>query len=520
MKKLNKYIIISLLIISGCNLNHSSNVNSTTTLNNTSSTNIVNNSSNIITDSNIYNDIHYDGYYKTTEQSIYYKDVRPTYIYKHDLASIGNQKILVVPVKFKDSNYADTQLGGSNKVKDDIQKVMFGEKEETGWESVASYYEKSSYGKLKLSGEVTDWFTLDKTFQEVSEVDPYVYPNPSIYILREVSNWYKENYGNASEYDLDNDGYIDAIWMIYDYPAEHNTIFDWAFVYWDYMMDGYGIINDPIPYTYAWASIGFMYTANYRNENNETLVDAHTFIHETGHLLGLEDYYDYDGVKSYAGGLDMMDLNIGDHTGLSKYLLNWTTPYVVDGNTEITINSFTESGDLILVKNNWNHSALDEYLLIEFYTPTGLNEQDAKTSYTVNYPRLYSIPGIKIYHVDARLAKFNDYKFSNYTDSIFGLEYPINYSTQLAHSNTPSRSVNKKFSLYHLLEKDGSLSLNKPNITSKDSSLFIEGDYFDPIDFHSAFYNEERFNDGEYISYYITIEEITDTSATLKFRKI
>ena len=153
-------------------------------------------------------------------------------------------------------------------------------------------------------------------------------------------------------------------------------------------------------------------------ENNNKLVDAHTLIHETGHLLGLEDYYDYDGKMGTAGGLDMMDNNIGDHTAYSKYSLGWTNPYVVTGDSEITIKPFESSGDMILIKDDWNHSAMDEYLLIEFYTPTGLNAKDAEAKYAGIYPIMFQKPGIKVYHIDSRLGYFEHDQFKHYTNEI------------------------------------------------------------------------------------------------------
>lgn len=520
MKKYNKVFLLSLFLLSGCNFikinnSSSSSFKDNSTISSLNSSSSSSSSSSTKIEESTSSKEEKKGYYKAENQSISFDDVRKSYIYKNDLPSIGNNKLLVVPVKFKDSNFAE-QFGGYDKVKENIEQTFFGASDETGWESVSSFYKKSSYNKLNLSGEVTDWFELDMSFLEMTALEGY--HDQSIYVLREIGEWYNENYGSADEYDVDNDGYIDSVWMVYDYPANHTYNTDWAYAYCDFATENVGTEEDPIPYTYAWASIGFMYEGNYKNENNEVLVDAHTFIHETGHLLGLPDYYDYDGKASYAGGLDMMDHNIGDHTSFSKYLLNWVNPYVVEDDCEITINSFTETGDFIIVKDDWNKSALDEYLVVEFYTPTGLNKQDSESRYAGKYPALYTIPGIKIYHVDARIGYFENYRFRLYVDSVYSSsDNPGVISTQLAHSNTSSRSVNPKFHLYHLLEKGATTKLTRPSGLASNETLFLEDDIFDPEIFERSFANGLSFNDNEEMGYLIQVKEISESQATIKF---
>ena len=517
MKKINKIFMLSLLMLCSCNNNNSSSSNIVSS-SSTSSSSIKETTK--IESSSTNNDIQYDGYYKAIDQSISYDEVRKSYIHRNDLPTKGDRKVLVVPTKFKHSNYAQN-YGGYDKVKEDIQKVFFGETDETGWESVNTFYKKSSYNQLNIEGTVTDWFTLDKTFMELVDMYDKGYTDPTIYVLREIGKWYNENYGSAKDYDTDGDGYIDSIWIVYDNDANAQYGIDWAHTYWDFTLDNDASdLENPIPYTFAWASIKFMYEGNYKDEQGNSLVDAHTFIHETGHLLGLEDYYDYDNQHSFAGGLDMMDLNIGDHTGLSKYLLDWVDPYVVTKNCEITIRSFTETGDLILVKNDWNHSALDEYLLIEFYTPTGLNHLDSTNGSDIIYNKLLSNYGIKIYHVDARLAHYINYNFAGYTDKILNPNNGNTYHTRLAHSNTLSRSIDRSFSLYHLLENGGTSFLKGANKIAKEQYMFYENDMFDPDMFDSAFNKDEHFNDGEEIPFLIEVTSLTKESATLKFRKI
>ena len=54
--------------------------------------------------------------------------------------------------------------------------------------------------------------------------------------------------------------------------------------------------------------------------------DAHTIVHETGHAMGLPDYYDYDYKTSPLGAVDMQDHNVGDHSAHSKNWWAWL-PY-------------------------------------------------------------------------------------------------------------------------------------------------------------------------------------------------
>ena len=513
MKK-NTLLPLLTILLSGCiNITFSSS-SSSSSITSSSST-----SSTIIRDTNEYGEELLDGYYKATTQTIDLHDVRKTYVF-NDLSSIGDVNILVVPVKFKDSNYVETKYGSYEKMKEDIEIAFFGEANQTGWESLTSYYEKSSYNKLHINGEVTDWFELDLTFKETSELSYREYADPTNYIVRQIDTWYKENYGNTQKFDKDKDGYIDCVWMVYDAPNKNEHGIDWAYTTWDYYKTDEPSVDSPIPYAYAWASVDFLYTGKYVDENNNPLVDTHTMIHETGHVLGLEDYYDYDNVFGTAGGLDMMDHNIGDHTAYSKYCLGWIEPYVVYDNCEITIKSFEKSGDSILIKDDWNHSPFDEYLLIEFYTPTGLNELDSLEQYAGIYPKMFQKPGIKIYHIDSRLGYYEGYSFKHYTDILDENDDGLATSTQLAHSNTTSQSCDKDYKLVRLLERGGTNFLNSKSVSAKDSMLFREGDVFDPIDFEMVFDKEEYFNDGEYINYLIEIVKITDEEATLKFTVI
>lgn len=289
------------------------------------------------------------------------------------LPSTGNPKVLVIPVNLDSDNKTDKLLN-------DIEIAFNGSSEETGYESVKTYYQKSSYGKLNIEFNVMkEWFTpkRNKRFYEYY-YDDDTYADGSTKILQEALAYF-DNKINYSDYDLNNDDYIDSVWLIYncDVDFEAESIY-WAYTFWDYSDNVY---DGKYACYYAFAGTDFMDPNVNIDESYDPkgiTIDSHTYIHETGHLLGLEDYYDYDESKGATGGLygaDMMDCNIGDHGVISKLLLGWVEPTIIAGPGSITLdlNAFSTTGDCIIVADRKLTSIYDSYYIIELYNNEGLN---------------------------------------------------------------------------------------------------------------------------------------------------
>lgn len=452
--------------------------------------------------------------YSLESSKEYYCTVNKNSIYdKHTPLTVGTSKILVIPVTIRGyEKYA------SETTRDKIQKAFFGTHAETGWQSVKSFYELSSYNRLTVDGIVTDWYECGLNPMEVYAQNNSTYNDGGTYsILDGAVNWAKTQGINLSEYDVDGDGYIDSVWLIYSCPSlvkidgvssDDNPF--WAFTFWDYTKRGKGNKTNPVQNTYAWASFDFM--------NSSTIgitIDAHTYIHEHGHVLGLDDYYDTDKGHSPLGGVDMMDLNIGDHCAFSKFALGWTRPYVVNGECTIELPQFSTTGKCILVRSNessFNGTAFDEYLMLEFLTPNNLWTQDATIAYE-NGPKTFNSPGVRITHVDARLYS-NLYKKFVYSSN--------GGSVKVAASNTPSRSYSSGNSqlrddLIAIIPKNKSTIFQTSySGIANNSSLFVEGDSFTTIEY-SMFFNNGLFHDGTSFPYTITIDNMTSESATISF---
>lgn len=340
------------------------------------------------------------------------------------LKSNGDINLLVVPIETKDDYFSQDEISL-------IKDGFFGESTSTGWESLKSYYNKSSHGKLNFQGQVLnplkvsnstsglEYNYLNYTNSSEDFITAQFY-NQTVEYICDSSNDAQDIDGNSidlKKYDNDNDGYIDAIWFVYSphYNRSDETLY-WAWTGSARSTETFSQNGNTLRgNAYSWASIDFFKEGKYKS-GNTYLADSHTFIHETGHLLGIDDYYSYDNddEKNFdapVGGVDMMDFNIGDHMAFTKFQLGWETPMNINdvysqSNQTIELKSHTDYNESIIIPaQGYNKTPYDEYLILEYYTPTNLNKKD-NTKYTNNLGT-YTQSGLLIYHVDARVGKMN-----------------------------------------------------------------------------------------------------------------
>jgi M6 family metalloprotease-like protein len=417
----------------------------------------------------------------------------------HYLPAKGSDHILVIPIVIK-----GYESQANSALHDAITKAFFGKSSDTGWESLASYYQKSSFGQLSLDGTVSDFYECGLTPKDIQGSASGINGTNVNRLLDNAVEWYRETSGSSlNEFDSDNDGYLDGVWFLYTCPTyrEDSSLGAsfWAFTSW---MGGAPSLTKPGIDTYGWASTSFLF------EGYGTEIDAHTLIHETGHMLGLEDYYDYDDKACPMGKIDMMDYNIIDHNAWSKFAFGWVSPYVADKAGTITLRPSATSGDCLLLPtgNGWNGSVFDEYLLVEFYTPENLNYQDSIVGYS---PResigSLSESGLRIYHVDARLATSSGGTYA-YSKKIVANKTTV---TNLAHSNTASMNrLDSSFRLIQELDCTEKRNFASGPYGAKNSSLFQSGNRFVPSAFSASFPRKTLANDGSAFPYALSVGSI------------
>ncbi|MBO4286025.1 MAG: hypothetical protein J5880_01675 [Bacilli bacterium] len=484
----------------------------------------------------------YENYVKN---SVYYESAIPT--------STPSNKYLVLPVWFSDSASLIKTGETKESILAKVTTAFSGTEEETGWHSVKTYYASESAGKKNLDFVVNGWYDCgyESKYFAGDQDEEDIASNTEAVILKAISNYFNNHPEDSRQnYDSDGDGYLDAVAIVYgaqDYksdfdfaryyhsrPGASYTNF-WAYCYW-FQDPSQQNVNAPGINAYLWASYDFVNVSSKNVSGYPVKVDAHAYIHETGHLFGLDDYYDYTSSNRPAASFSMQDYNVGGHDPYSVISLGWGDVYVPTQTETITLEPFQDSKQAILLSNNYEDSIFDEYLLLELYTPTGLNELDSTYSYEGTYPQGPQTSGIRLWHVDARLA----YKVGRGYDYNYSVSQITNkidtqyYYNMLCRNNTyvPGKSDDyfsplknyynyKDYRLLELIRCGDTARFNsreKEQLAEQD--LFKAGDSFDMTTYTHRFVEKGKLNSGKTLGWSFKVDTLTSDSATITVTKL
>ena len=433
----------------------------------------------------------------------------------------GEVKVLAIPIWFTDSNEFistdDTIKDSNNKTQreqiiEDLNTALFGENEDLTFRSLRTYYLEESLGRLKISGKVTPWYESNTKSTDYSDKDPAITT-----LTVDAVKWYFDQSGTnetRADYDANNDGKIDHIMVFYgsNYHCFRNglsvasgwcrKVGDTTDSYisrssfsWISALDPYGI-NGVSPNVYSQLTKNDLSTIHG--------IKAKTIIHEFAHAIGILDIYDTSMKNEPAGGFSMQSGKTGGHDPYNMMAMGWANPYVFDSSDttlsneiSITINDFQSSGDVILLTPHWNseNQIFDEYILLELFTATGLNQYDA------NAGNIHNLIGIRLWHVNATI------------DSSTNRHYNSN------------NSLESNYNLVHFIRNDVECEYRSLTALDKQEYLFGEGDIFDMQTYKSQFYNADgKLDNGNSLGWSFEVINITPNSygkatATIKLIK-
>ena len=467
------------------------------------------------------------------KSSITYQDFAKNSYYGLSVCpSTGNPKLLVIPIWFTDSS--DYILYPDN-VKDDIETAFFGNEEDTGWHSVSSYYDADSFGTVHLEGVVTPWYECGYSSEHYYVDNDYRTES----LLKKAIDWYKSylDVDTLSSFDTDKDGYLDGVMMVYGAPDQaalgNNDASNlWAYTSWT--LSASSTFN-PTVNAFFWSSYDFMYSkdaaisrsgSSYASgDTRHCNIDAHTFIHEMGHIFGLNDYYDYSGVSSPALSFSMQDENVGGHDPYSRYALGWAKAYHPQETVKIHLKPMEEGGEVIALSSNANTfgTPFHNYLMIEFYSPNGLNTFDTDHALKNRNagPDSY---GIRLWHVDSRL-------YSTNTGATTGLPSKGNVVHATSNSggdravDLAGSSAYRQLTVirkgYEFNTKDGGVYKDdRDEFSLTNDDLFGTGDYFTMSTYKNQFPLKEKLNTRIKLGWAIYFDEVNENGATITCIKL
>lgn len=294
----------------------------------------------------------------------------------------GSVRTFTLLIEFQDHRHTNSR----NFIHDNVYGL--GDDLRSPYESLSRYYERSSYNQLDLRpGNTLDWYRTAYDRSTVSQTR-----KGREDLIKEALNHFNAQGHDFRQYDNDGDGFIDYFMVLWTGPDNGWGSFWWGykrnFSDSSYVLDGVRLSA----YSWQWEArpAGSTFTPK-------------VIIHETGHALGLPDYYDYDDTIGPDGGVGALDImgggSRGDHNCFSKFVLDWITPTIVArGSYNLNLNASGTATDAVLI---WPHIGTED-MFSEYYMVQNrhrIGNDDA--------PRMPG-NGMLIWHVDARLDSSNN----------------------------------------------------------------------------------------------------------------
>lgn len=419
----------------------------------------------------------------------------------------GEMNVIVVPIVWNDQKDRASQQNldiirrAFGNVMDETGKVTVYKPQVAGELSLSEYFSAASYGQLTINAFVTDWYAFDADYAQMKDQRWDL-------AYERVYEWIRATYPglDLTRFDNDGDAILDEIVFIntasYTEGGEMSG-FAGSYRYVNAMTGGIeyahnGTLEQPAIHHYVNLTLGHLFAGGEIGGEPETGV----VIHELGHTIALNDYYDAGsrGI-SFLGGYDMQDGSVGDWNVYSKYCAGWLKPTVVDessfagGNTaEFTLRASALYGDALVIPAagyDYNGTPFDEYIMVDLFVPEGLHKEDSA---------LYGLQdsvGVRIYHV-SDLMELQTTENRDGSTHTFGVQH---------YTNDSSTLYSEQFGMHQLeiLSATGRNQFTQRNYSAQD--LFTAGSSFAAERFGEFFHNG-RMDNGMAFGYEITVKSI------------
>lgn len=329
--------------------------------------------------------------------------------------------------------------------------------------SVRDYFYEVSYNRMILDSTIVGWVTLPhpQSYYGAGESGGGTFPQNAQGMVYDALVLVTNSI-DFSQFDRDNDGYVDAIDFIHSgYGAEagagkHSDLI------WSKM---WGLPND---FVTPWKNASnenvkvnrFHTEPALRGSSGNSITTIGVICHETGHFFGLPDLYDTDYSSSGIGSWCLMANHLGGE-GSGKYpphpsawckiQLGWVTPTLVGPFQGFAPPAVETHGTVYKLPSG---AAATEYFLFENRAAYGFDNH---------------LPGngIAVWHID---------------------EAQTNGNTLEGYPGMPGGSWPQNGQHYkvRMVQRDGDYDLEKKNNEGDSGDIFDIGSSYDWIPFNYA----------------------------------
>jgi M6 family metalloprotease-like protein len=266
---------------------------------------------------------------------------------------------LVILVEFSDLSFVKTRQDFF----DLLNKKSYTENGATG--SARDYFNDASngqydpqfdvYGPYKLSREMGYYGQNDADGNDM---------HPDQMVVDAVAMMDSIEDVDFADYDTDNDGYIDNIFVYYAGHGENegapdNTIWPHAWAIYSHRVEGEVVYDGKTLDGYACA-------CELRDSYGTTMCGIGTFCHEFSHVLGLPDFYvtDYGSSHKTVGNWDIMDsgsyLNNSKtpptYSAHERFYLGWLTPEILNEQGDYELEELQKSNKAYIITATGEHN--------------------------------------------------------------------------------------------------------------------------------------------------------------------
>lgn len=302
-----------------------------------------------------------------------------------------------------------------------------------GTGSAHDYFTDQSHGQFDPTFDVYGPMTLKNNRSYYGSNDSNGEDMHPEEMALEAAAYYKDQI-DYSQYDFDNDGCIDNVYVIYAGVGEASS--NVAASVWPHSWE---VENGP---TYNGKKL-FSYTCSNEWESNAP-DGIGTFVHEFSHVLGLPDLYHTTNSTAYYTPCEWSVMDYGpynndgrtppNYSSYERNALGWMQPTLLDGPASVTLESIDKSNQAYLIQTE----KTNEFFLLENRQLNGWDK------YLPNH-------GMLIWHVDFNQTIWdnnvvNNTKNHQYVDIVEANNKNDGSSTTIVKGYTyPGTSKNTSF---------------------------------------------------------------------------